>query len=68
MDVVIRSGRHHQEWNSPQHGKRQTSEDNVSWESSILEELANGQQVRDAGNGQTNQRQRATDVEARTGN
>jgi hypothetical protein len=58
VDVVIWAWRHDQEWNPPQSGQRQTSEDDLTWKPPRPKELADGEEVGDRGNGQWDKERR----------
>ena len=56
MNVVIRTRWHHDEWNPPQSSQRETGENRFAWKLRCPEELADGEEIRDAGYGQSNKK------------
>src|SRR5712692_663471 len=65
MNVVIRPRRHHDEWNPPQSGQRETGENHLAREPRCPEELADGDKIGDAGNSEENKEGRSAEAAPR---
>ena len=57
MKVISWARGHQKEWNAPEDRQRKADKDNVTRELRRLRELADGEEIRDAGNGQRDEEQ-----------